>query len=94
MDEPKYAEIDDIDLMRTVDEYGTIRWYNKEGQLHRTAGPAMVWENKGSMWYYEGRRHREGNLPAAMWSGIKKYYHHGVRYFPEIVKINNEEIII
>jgi len=27
----------------TVDSDGTKRWKNKEGQLHRTDGPAVEW---------------------------------------------------
>ena len=40
----------------TVDEYGTIRCYNEDGQLHREDGPAVEWANGDKSWYLNGQR--------------------------------------
>ena len=90
----KYIETDDNELTREVDKYETIRW-NKEGQRHRTAGPAVMWADGTEYWYYKDNLHRAGPLPAIIWAdGSINYYHHGVRYYPETIQINGEEIII
>lgn len=40
----------------TKDEYGTIRWYNEEGQYHREDGPAIEWADGSKFWYLNGQR--------------------------------------
>ena len=51
-----------------VDRYGTRRYYNGAGQLHRLEGPAVVWPNGNCEWYQNGRLHRT-NGPAVVWKG-------------------------
>jgi len=36
---------------------GTRKWY-LDGQLHRTDGPAIEWEDGYRAWYQNGQRHR------------------------------------
>jgi hypothetical protein len=38
-----------------------IKYYNKDGQLHRLDGPAIVWPRQDiEQWYKDGQRHRVG----------------------------------
>ena len=39
----------------TEDEYGTIRWYNEAGQLHREGGPAIEWADGSKSWWLNGQ---------------------------------------
>lgn len=61
----------------TVDDYGTIRWYNEQGQFHRENGPAVEWANGSKFWYLNDQRHREDG-PAVEWDdGNKEWYLNG-----------------
>jgi hypothetical protein len=42
-----------------TDRYGTRRWYNVQGQLHREDGPAVEYANGDCMWFLNGQVHRE-----------------------------------
>ena len=60
-----------------VDEYGTARWYNEDGQLHREDGPAIEWANGDKSWWLNGQLHREDG-PAIEWAdGTKKWWLNG-----------------
>ena len=50
-----------------VNEYGTRRYYNNAGQLHRTSGPAIEWADGTKEWWQNGQRHRTGG-PAIEWN--------------------------
>lgn len=41
-----------------VDRYGTRRYYNSAGQLHREDGPAIIYPYGGQMWFQNGKLHR------------------------------------
>ena len=43
----------------TVDNYGTIRWYNEQGQLHREGDPAIECVDGSKVWYLNGKLHCE-----------------------------------
>lgn len=36
---------------KTVDKRGNVFIFNKEGFIHNTKGPAVIW-NDGTEWYY------------------------------------------
>ena len=58
----------------TVDDLGTIRWYNEKGKLHREDGPAIEWADGSKEWFLKGRIHREDG-PAIEWAnGYKAWY--------------------
>jgi hypothetical protein len=58
----------------TIDDKGTQRWYNEDGQLHRENDkPALVYKNGNQFWFKNGKRHRE-NGPAVI-------YHNGDQYW-------------
>jgi len=42
----------------TVDDDGTIKWYNEEGDLHRLDGPAVESADGYKGWYQKGLCHR------------------------------------
>ncbi len=37
-----------------TDKYGSIRYYNSDGKLHREDGPAIICPNGYKMWYRNG----------------------------------------
>lgn len=59
-------------------EHGSIFYYNKKGQLHRTDGPAIEYSSGDKVWYINGRHHRIDG-PAIEWSnGDKSWYLNGI----------------
>ena len=58
---------------RSVDENGTIRYTNENGDLHRLNGPAFEEPGGFKMWYINGLLHREDG-PAAIWDNGDGYY--------------------
>ena len=64
---------------REVDEYGTVIWYNADGQSHRVNGPAIEYADGSKYWYVNGQRHRNDG-PAIEWpDGMKSWYLNGKR---------------
>jgi len=62
----------------TVDDEGTIRWYNENGQQHREDGPAIEWADGTKSWWINGRRHREdGPAIEHAKNGDKEWYING-----------------
>ena len=58
----------------TIDEYGTIRWYNAQDQLHRDEGPAVEYASGTKYWFQNGQYHRLDG-PAVEWvNGDKSWY--------------------
>jgi len=48
-----------------VDMYGTKRWKNEDGKLHRDNDlPAVETLDGSKYWYKNGKLHRENGLPA------------------------------
>jgi hypothetical protein len=62
------------DSICLTDEYGTERWYNEKGKLHRDGGlPALISKDGDRQeWWVDDKRHREGGLPAICISSICK----------------------
>ena len=42
-----------------INENGDKCWYNDQGKLHRTDGPAVEYRDGSVEWYLHGKRHRE-----------------------------------
>ena len=57
-----------------VNAYGTYKYYNKAGQLHREGGAAVEQANGGKRWYQNGILHRTDG-PAVEWSGGGKFWY-------------------
>ena len=63
-----------------VDRFGTRRYLDHDGQLHRDDGPAIVYTTGGKIWYCNGQCHREDG-PAIEWGdGGKEWYQNGLRH--------------
>ena len=63
----------------TVDEQGTIRWY-QDDLLHRLEGPAIEYANGSQGWYQNGQLHRLDG-PAFEYADVTKYwYQEGKRH--------------
>ena len=80
--EPTCAEqvFDALKYRVAVDRYGTRRYYNSAGQLHRDEGPAVIWANGTKEWYQNSLRHRTDG-PAVDWGdGYHEWWLQGVRY--------------
>ena len=71
---------------------------NESGQLHRTDGPAVEWNNGDKWWYIDGLRHREDG-PAIEYSyGGKRWYLNGKEYSEEefqqeIIKLKLKRLV-
>jgi hypothetical protein len=42
----------------TINVFGTKKWINKQGELHRLNGPAIEYSSGSEEWYENGLRHR------------------------------------
>ena len=47
-----------LSLECRVDDTGTLRYYNAQGQLHRVHGPAAIYKDGTDVWYQNGQLHR------------------------------------
>lgn len=65
-----------IDSFKTIDTFGTIRWYKNGGILHRVDGPAVEYPDDYREWYLCGKLHRVGG-PAIESTYRKVYYING-----------------
>ena len=61
----------------TVDNNGTKRWYNEQGQRHREDGPAIDCANGTKYWYHNDKRHREDGPAVERTNGTKEWYLNG-----------------
>jgi hypothetical protein len=65
------------EVRREVSLFGAIRYYNKEGNLHRTDGPAVTYTSGREEWYQNGEFHREGGPAVAYADGSKEWWIEG-----------------
>lgn len=59
--------------------YGDIKYTNDKGEIHRENGPAIITTDGIQKWYFNGKLHRDGDLPAVYNKDmtVVKYYKHG-----------------
>ena len=77
-----------------VDEYGTRRYYNAAGQLHREDGPAVEYASGSKTWYQNGKRHRDVGPAVERMDSIMVWYQNGRRHRvdgPAIVHANGAQ---
>ena len=60
-----------------VDDFGTRRYYNGVGQLHREDGPAIEWYNGACDWFQNNQLHRTDGPAIEYASGSKAWYQNG-----------------
>jgi hypothetical protein len=51
-----------------------VEYYNEKGELHRTDGPAVLWNDGSKDWIINGQYHREDG-PAMEYSNGSKYWY-------------------
>ena len=77
------------ELTRKVSADGTIRFFNKDNQLHNPYGPALIVPDTkaGNMvisgyksWYINGERHREDGPAMIYNSGVQLWFKHGKKH--------------
>ena len=60
-----------------VDGYGTRKYFNNAGYLHRTTGPAVEYAKGEKFWYQNGDLHRTNGPAIEYASGTKRWYING-----------------
>jgi len=60
---------------------------NKQGQYHRTDGPAREQDNGTKQWWVNGKRHREDGPAYEDSDGTKEWYINGKRVYSD--EVNN-----
>jgi hypothetical protein len=58
----------------TVDEYGSTRWYNENGEYHREDGPAVEYSDGYKFWFINDKVHREDGPAVEYVDGSKSWY--------------------
>ena len=67
-------------ITKKVDDYGTVRYTNEQGKLHREDGPAREYANGDKFWCINDKLHREDS-PAIEWAdGSKEWWINGKRH--------------
>ena len=66
-----------------IDEFGDKRWFNKQGQLHRTDGPAYEGVDGSNAWYLNGLLHREDGPACEEANGYKSWWLNDKKYTEE-----------
>ena len=61
-----------------VNAYGTCKYYNKAGQLHREGAAAVEQANGGKRWYQNGKRHRIDGPAVECFGGHREWWINGV----------------
>ncbi len=64
-------------VKKITNEYGTIRYYNKKGQFHRTDGPAVEYSNGNKCWFINGEKHRTDGPAFEYLNGEKWWFVNG-----------------
>ena len=71
------AVFDALTCRIEVDRYGTRRYYNSAGELHRDGGPAVEYADGHMEWWRHGQLHRNHGPAAIWWNGTKEWYQNG-----------------
>jgi hypothetical protein len=58
----------------TIEDNGTIKWYNENDESHREDGPAVEHANGNKSWYLNGKLHREDGPAVEYVGGSKSWY--------------------
>ena len=59
---------------------GSVLYYNAQGQLHRTGGPAAIHHNGTVAWYQNGELHREDGPALIRADGSRAWYQYYKRH--------------
>ena len=50
-----------------INDFGNKFWFNESNQYHNEYGPAVIWKNGNTEWYFNGKLHRLDG-PAVIWN--------------------------
>lgn len=75
-----------------VDEFGTKKWTNEIGLLHREDGPAIEYTSGSRSWYKNGLLHREDGPAIEHVDGTKEYWSNGKKYTKDFTEIIKKEL--
>jgi len=75
----KIINLDRYDYPET-DSNGSKIWKNKEGQVHRTDGPAIIYADGTQVYYIEGQWHRTDGPAVIYPDGTEFYLQNGKRH--------------
>jgi hypothetical protein len=64
----------------TTDAFGTKRWINKRGEIHRIDGPAVIFKDGYKEWRINGNLHREDGPAVVFPDGNKQWWINRIRY--------------
>ena len=74
-----------------ISSAGTKRWYNEQGELHRTDGPAVIYPNGFQSWHFNGNLHRTNGPAMIHPSGCQFWYINGMYHRidgPAVIRSN------
>ena len=71
------AVFDALKYRIEVDMRGTRRYFNSDGVLHRTNGPAVERASGTKRWYQNGQLHRTDGPAVEYYDGRKTWYKDG-----------------
>ena len=77
-----------------TDRYGNKYWENKEGQCHRTDGPAVEYVDGMKHWYQNDEPHRTDGPAIEYANGSKDWYQNGVLHRtdgPAVERVNGKK---
>jgi hypothetical protein len=63
-----------------IDEFGSKRWYNNIGELHRTDGPAIEWYDGSKEWFVNGVLHRTDGPAMEDIIGFTEWWFNGKKH--------------
>ena len=63
-----------------VNKFGTRRYYNSAGELHRDNGPAVEYADGDKFWFQNGQRHRTDGPVIERGNGTKEWFQSGQRH--------------
>lgn len=62
---------------KTITTRGDVHWRDKDGELHRDGGPAVIEVSGTEMWLKHGRMHRDDGPAVVHYYGDKLWYRDG-----------------
>jgi hypothetical protein len=72
-----------------INEFGTKKWFNSKGQLHRDDGPAIIFDSGAKVWFINGKFHRTDGPAFENSYGEKGWYLNNIQIFCN----NNDEFL-
>ncbi len=68
------VKVKSISIIKEIDRFGNVRYYNEQNQLHRVDGPTVEYANGDKSYYLHGICHREDG-PAIDWIITKEWWY-------------------